>query len=151
MATHSSILAWRIPWTEEPGRYSPWSRKESDTTEKLTHAHTHTQSMSETRGISRNYHSFGSHIHCFLWACFIICCHDEKNIKTRPHMRSTGKNSCYLSQNFRVRKNHKDHLIDFSQTLLLSDEERWWALTGTVHPLRPRMHTNQQLSALRPA
>ena len=26
-ATHSSILAWRIPW------YSPWDRKESDTTE----------------------------------------------------------------------------------------------------------------------
>ena len=26
MATHSSILAWRIPWTEEPG-YSPWSHK----------------------------------------------------------------------------------------------------------------------------
>jgi len=24
MATHSSILAWRIPWTEEPGRL--WSR-----------------------------------------------------------------------------------------------------------------------------
>ena len=31
MATHSSILAWRIPWTEEP-----WGRKESDTTEQLT-------------------------------------------------------------------------------------------------------------------
>ena len=29
--THSSILAWRIPWTEEPGR--PWSRKELDMTE----------------------------------------------------------------------------------------------------------------------
>ena len=29
MATHSSILAWRIPWTEEPGA-------ESDTTEQLT-------------------------------------------------------------------------------------------------------------------
>ena len=28
MATHSSILAWRIPWTEEPGGlYSPWSCK----------------------------------------------------------------------------------------------------------------------------
>ena len=26
MATYSSTLAWRIPWTEEPGRlYSPWS------------------------------------------------------------------------------------------------------------------------------
>ena len=24
MATHSSILVWRIPWTEEPGSYSPW-------------------------------------------------------------------------------------------------------------------------------
>ena len=23
-ATHSSILAWRIPWTEEPGGLSPW-------------------------------------------------------------------------------------------------------------------------------
>ena len=34
MATHSSILAWRIPWTEELGRlYSPWSHKGSDTTE----------------------------------------------------------------------------------------------------------------------
>ena len=34
MATHSSILAWRIPWTEEPGGlYSSWGHKRSDTTE----------------------------------------------------------------------------------------------------------------------
>ena len=39
MATHSSTLAWRIPWREEPGRYSPQGCKESDTTELL-----HTQS-----------------------------------------------------------------------------------------------------------
>ena len=26
MATHSSILAWRIPWTEESDGYSPWGR-----------------------------------------------------------------------------------------------------------------------------
>ena len=38
MATHSSILAWRIPWTEGPGSYSPRGNKESDTTERL---HTH--------------------------------------------------------------------------------------------------------------
>ena len=31
MATHSSILAWKIPWTEEG--YSPWGRRESDTTD----------------------------------------------------------------------------------------------------------------------
>ena len=38
MATHCSILAWRIPWTEEPGRlqYSPWGHTESDRTEWLT-------------------------------------------------------------------------------------------------------------------
>ena len=35
MAAHSSILAWRIPWTEEPVSYSPRGRKESDTTERL--------------------------------------------------------------------------------------------------------------------
>ena len=39
MATHSSILAWRIPWTEEPGGLqSPQGRKELDTTE-LLHFH----------------------------------------------------------------------------------------------------------------
>ena len=38
MAPHSSTLAWKIPWTEEPGRLlvgSPWGRKESDMTEQL--------------------------------------------------------------------------------------------------------------------
>ena len=35
IATHSSTLAWKIPWTEEPGRYSPWGRKKSDKTERL--------------------------------------------------------------------------------------------------------------------
>ena len=34
MATHSSILAWRIPGTEEPG--SSWGHKESDMTEQLS-------------------------------------------------------------------------------------------------------------------
>ena len=38
MATHSSILAWRIPWTEEFGGLQSTGRKESDTTEQL-HLH----------------------------------------------------------------------------------------------------------------
>ena len=33
MTIHSSVLAWRIPWTEESGGYSPWGRWESDATE----------------------------------------------------------------------------------------------------------------------
>ena len=39
MATHSIILAWRTPWTEEPGGYSPQDCKQSDTTEVTQHAH----------------------------------------------------------------------------------------------------------------
>ena len=40
MAAHPSILAWEIPWIEEPdGLYGPWGCKESDMTE---HAHKHT-------------------------------------------------------------------------------------------------------------
>ena len=36
MATHSSILAWKIPWTEEPARLqSTGSQKELDTTGQL--------------------------------------------------------------------------------------------------------------------
>ena len=35
MAAHSSILAWRIPWTEEPGELQSMGSQESDTTERL--------------------------------------------------------------------------------------------------------------------
>ena len=35
MATHSSLLAWRIPWTEEPGRLQFMGHKELDMTERL--------------------------------------------------------------------------------------------------------------------
>ena len=43
MATHSSIPAWRIPWTEQSGRlYSSWGCKESDMSERLTLSLFHT-------------------------------------------------------------------------------------------------------------
>ena len=38
MATHSCILAWRIPWAEEPGRLQSMGRKEWDKTERLSTA-----------------------------------------------------------------------------------------------------------------
>ena len=37
MATQSSILAWRIPWTGSLAGYSPWGHKESDTAERTAH------------------------------------------------------------------------------------------------------------------
>ena len=38
-AIHSSILAWRIPWTQEPVRLHPSGGKELDMTERLTLSH----------------------------------------------------------------------------------------------------------------
>ena len=53
MAINSSILAWRIPWTEEPDGLHPMGHKESDTTEETAHlVHTCT------------------HAH----ACLLLCC-----------------------------------------------------------------------------
>ena len=46
MATHSNFLAWRIPWTEEPGRPQSMGLQESDTTEQLS---THTRSFIKTQ------------------------------------------------------------------------------------------------------
>ena len=47
MATHSTILAWRIPWTESTVVW--WTTvhgvAESDTTKRLTHTHTHTHTQ----------------------------------------------------------------------------------------------------------
>ena len=46
MATHSSILAWRIPWTEEPGGLQSmgWQRvRHNWTIHSHTHTHTHTR------------------------------------------------------------------------------------------------------------
>ena len=38
-ATHSGILAWRIPWTEEPDGLCPQGHEESDTTEAMQQTH----------------------------------------------------------------------------------------------------------------
>ena len=44
MATDSSILAWKSHGQRSLSGYSPWGHKKSDTTEQLTHTHTHTVS-----------------------------------------------------------------------------------------------------------
>ena len=40
MTTHSSILSWEIPWTEETDGLQSMGSQESDTTEQLNHHHT---------------------------------------------------------------------------------------------------------------
>ena len=62
MATHASILAWRIPRTEEPGGYSPLGHKESDTTA--------TQQSSQ---VYIEYFTFSSLINCNLSVVVAPC------------------------------------------------------------------------------
>ena len=45
MATHSSILAWRIPWTEEPGNPEELDWSQKSWTELSTHTHTPTRTQ----------------------------------------------------------------------------------------------------------
>ena len=51
MATHSSILAWEIPWTDEPGMYSPWGHKEQD---MIEHNTTTTKKKQSSKDRSQN-------------------------------------------------------------------------------------------------
>ena len=39
MATHFSVLAWKTPWTEEPGGLQSIGHRESDRTEATAHTH----------------------------------------------------------------------------------------------------------------
>ena len=48
MATHSSILAWRIPWTGSLVGYSPQGCEQSDLAE--THVHTHAEASLASSG-----------------------------------------------------------------------------------------------------
>ena len=41
MATHSGILAWEIPWTEDPGGLQPMGHKDSDMSKVTQHARLH--------------------------------------------------------------------------------------------------------------
>ena len=54
MAPHSSTLAWKIPWMEEPGRCSLWDHKESDMTERL-HFHFSLSCTGEGNGNTLRY------------------------------------------------------------------------------------------------
>ena len=68
MATHASILAQRIPWSEEPGGCSPQGRTESDTTElKLTCC------PEETGGLLTEPDSFLAVQKAFLFKSFETC------------------------------------------------------------------------------
>ena len=69
MAPHSSTLAWKIPWTEEPGRLQFMGSLESDTTERL-HFHFHAlekEMATHSSVLAWRIPGTGSLMGCCLW------------------------------------------------------------------------------------
>ena len=54
MATRSSILAWKIPWTEEPGRLQSMGSQESDTTSQLNQQTTTKRTLLQNLNVAGN-------------------------------------------------------------------------------------------------
>ena len=77
MSTHSSSLAWRIPWTEELGGLSPWGHKELETTERLTLTYT----LLPTK---RNPDYSASYIRCSPLPVILSECHWAQNLISGP-------------------------------------------------------------------
>ena len=69
MAPHSSVLAWRIPGTGEPGGLPPWGHTESDTTGATQQQHSNIYLVSRSSYTHRSgiAGSYGSSILNFLW------------------------------------------------------------------------------------
>ena len=93
MAAHSSILAWKIPQTKEPGRLQSMG-SESDTTECTrarahTHTHTHTHSLSLSplphRGHQLTISPMSTGINIYLWNMLAFT-HTDTCASLWPHM-----------------------------------------------------------------
>ena len=74
MAPHSSTLAWKIPWTEEPGRLQSMGSQRVDTTERL-HFHFSFSCIGEGNGnplqcsCLENPRDGGALVGWRLWSC----------------------------------------------------------------------------------
>ena len=71
IAAHSSTLAWRIPWTEEPGGLQSMGLQELDTTEQLNHHHHHIQFANILLRIFAS--MFIRNVLCMCCVCVCVC------------------------------------------------------------------------------
>ena len=67
MAPHSSTFAWKIPWTEKPGRLQSMGSLELDTTERF-HFNFSLSCIGEGNGNGES-QGRGSLVGCHLWGC----------------------------------------------------------------------------------
>ena len=102
MATHSSILAWRIPWTEEPGGLQSMRSKESHTTEWLALVCSSITKKKQNKTLNFEWNTQNAlkclHIHSFFYLlpAFISCKVWNITHMNQPFERETIKGIRYL-------------------------------------------------------
>ena len=111
MATHSDILAWRIPWTEEPGELQSKGCKESDLTECLS-----TQALPYIKQINNKdlLYSIGNYIQ------YLIITYNGKASEKR----------IYVCVCIYIQRQGKGTPLQYSGLENPMDKGAWWA---TVH------------------
>ena len=100
IATHSNILAWRIPWKRSLVAYNPWDRKESDTTEVTKHACTHNMYICMMGAISKCSmqntlkHTYICTTHIHMHMCAYIICVYVYDTYLKIMQKLTGRKGC---------------------------------------------------------
>ena len=98
MAPHSSTLAWKIPWTEEPGRLQSMGSLESDRTERL-HFHFSLSCIGEGNGNPLQCSCLENHGDRGAWWAAVYGVAQSRT-RLKQLSSSSSKNNNYYEQNF---------------------------------------------------
>ena len=118
MATHSSNLAWRTPWTEEPGG-TPWGHTGSGKTEQQKSMGSQSQTWLSNSHFYTHKSLFRNWGICSGFSALIQCA----CIKTHEH-DSWGFNQIVFHVDFKLEFNECDHLIFLAGSRLDSTHQR---------------------------
>ena len=89
MAPHSSTLAWKIPWTEEPGRLQSMGLLELDTTERL-HFHCSLSCTGEGNGNPLQYSCLENSVHREAWWAAV-----HRVAQSRTRLKRPSTHACF--------------------------------------------------------
>ena len=115
MAAHSSILAWRIPWTEEPGRLRSMGSQRVEHDWVAKHSRTHTRAHTHTHTHTHTHHipwldapvlcllSWQRHVESFShWVIHLVFSHNPSSFLL-AHLPQSLKHICVgLGNNFKA-------------------------------------------------
>ena len=124
MAPHSSTFAWKIPWTEEPGRLQSMGSLESDTTERL-HFHFSLSCIGEGNGNPLQYSCLENPRDGEAWWAAI---YGVVQSRTRMKQLSSSSSSSnlmllqYFILNICIKLTHKENCNKFNIYLCLVGE-----------------------------